>query len=105
MYLLASLGFHHFLGSSPAAVSRCHSPVAVCVPLITAAPPIAKHRLQGTSASVVAAGGFRSCSSLALEHRLNSRGERAQLLHVIWDCPTPGTKTLVLCTGRQTLHY
>ena len=35
---------------------------------------VAEHRLKGALASVVAARGLNSCSSRALEHRLNSCG-------------------------------
>ena len=36
--------------------------------------------------------GLRSCSSQALEHRLNSCGAWAFLPHSMWDFPGPGTK-------------
>ena len=35
-------------------------------------------------------GGFSSCVSRALEHRLSSCGTRASLLHSMWDLPGPG---------------
>ena len=38
--------------------------------------------------------GFRSCSSQALEPRLNSCGAWGQLLHVLWDLPGPGIKSV-----------
>ena len=38
---------------------------------------VVEHRLQSARASVVAAGELRSCSSQALEHRLNSCVSRA----------------------------
>ena len=44
----------------------------------------------GTQASVVVARGLSSCGLRALEHRLSSCGERAQLLHGMWDLPRPG---------------
>ena len=34
--------------------------------------------------------GFSSCGSRALEHRLNSCGRKAHLLHGIWDLPRSG---------------
>ena len=41
-------------------------------------------------ASVVSACGLSSCGSWALEHRLNSFGARAQLLHSMWNLSGPG---------------
>ena len=48
--------------------------VAVPGLLIAAASLVAEHRLWGTQASVAEAHGLRSCSSQALEHRLNNCG-------------------------------
>ena len=48
---------------------------------------VGEHGLQGAQASVVAVFGLRSCGSRALEHRLNSCGAWARLLHGIWDLP------------------
>lgn len=92
VYLLASLGLHHFWAPLqllcerpwPQRPSRCRA------------------QAPGCKASTAAAGGFRRCSSVSLQPRLHGRGERAQLLRGVWDCPRPGTKTLVLCTGRRT---
>ena len=42
--------------------------------LVAAASLVAEHRLWGTQASVAEAHGLRSCSSQALEHRLNNCG-------------------------------
>ena len=36
--------------------------------------------------------GFSSCSSRVLEHRINSCGAWAELLHSLWDVPGSGTK-------------
>ena len=38
--------------------------------------------------------GFSSCQSWALEHRLNSYGTWAQLLHGMWDLPTLGIEPM-----------
>ena len=43
-------------------------------------------------ASVVEVPGLHSCSSQALEHRLNSLGTRAWLLRALWAVPKPGIK-------------
>ena len=48
----------------------------------------------GTWASVAVARGLRSCSSPALEHRLNSCGPWILLLHGMWDSPGPGIETV-----------
>ena len=53
---------------------------------------IMEHGLQGTQASAVAACGLNSCSSWALEHRLNSRGAGAQFLRGMWDPPGLGVE-------------
>ena len=41
-------------------------------------------------------GGFRSCSSQALEHRLSSCGTRLLLLCGMWDLPGPGLNLCLL---------
>ena len=41
---------------------------------------VAEHRLWGMLASVIVVPGLSSCSSGALEHRLNSAGTQALLL-------------------------
>ena len=38
--------------------------------------------------------GFSSCGSQALEHRLNSCGTWAQLLHCMWDLSGPGIESM-----------
>ena len=45
---------------------------------------------QGRQTSVVAARGLSSYGSQALEHRRNSYGQRAELLHSMWDPPGSG---------------
>ena len=40
--------------------------------------------------------GFSSCSSWALEHRLNSCDAQAELLCRMWDLPGPGIKPMSL---------
>ena len=52
-------------------------PVVVMYGLIAVASLVAEHRLQGMWASVAVAGGLSSCSSQALEHRLNSCSTQA----------------------------
>ena len=52
----------------------------------------AVHRLQGRWASLVAARGFSSCGSQALEHRLGSCGTWVSLLSSTWDLPGSGIK-------------
>ena len=54
--------------------SRVYSLAAVCRLPIALASLVAKHRLQGTWASVAAAHGPSSHGSLALEHRLSGCG-------------------------------
>ena len=50
----------------------------------------AEHGFLGPGASIVAASGVSSCSSQALDHRLNSCGTR--LFHSMWDLPRSGTE-------------
>ena len=47
-------------------------------------------RLQSARALVVVACGLSIWDSWVLEHRLNSCGARASLLHGMWDLPGPG---------------
>ena len=89
MYLLAVLGLHCFQGFSLVMVSRGHSLVAMCRLLIVVAALVAEHGLQGARASGALAHGLKSCSSRAVEHRLNSCA-RAWLLHGMWDLPGSG---------------
>ena len=44
----------------------------------------------GCVASVVEAYRLSSCSSQALEHRLNNCGKRGYLPHSVWNLPGPG---------------
>ena len=48
----------------------------------------------GKRASVVEAQGYSSCSSQALEQKLNSCGPWAWLLHDMWDIPRSGTEPM-----------
>ena len=58
--------------------------------LIVVASVAVLHGLYGACASAVAAYGFPSCGSQALEHRFISFGARALLLYDIWDLPHSG---------------
>ena len=51
-------------------------------------------QVQGEQASVVAAHGLSSCGSRALEHKLNSCGPQAHLLHGMWNPPRSGIKSM-----------
>ena len=86
---LALLALCCRMGFSVVAVSRGYSLVAMCRLLIVLAFLVAKHRVQVTWASGVIARGLSSCSSRAVDHKLNSCGTRAQLLHGMWDLPGP----------------
>ena len=46
---------------------------------------VVEHGFQGIGALADVAHGLHSYGSQALEHRLNSCGVRAQLLHGLWD--------------------
>ena len=50
-------------------------------------------------ASVVVACGLNSCGSQSLEHRLNSCGAQAYLLHCICDRPGSGIKPVSLTSA------
>ena len=52
-------------------------------------------------AQALGCAGFSSCSSWALEHRLNSCGPWAWLLHNIWDRPRPGIKPVSLALAGR----
>ena len=75
--VLAALALHGCAGFFLVAASRGYSLVVVCRLLIAVASLVAEHRLQSARASVVAAFGFSSCSSWAVEHRLSSCGTQA----------------------------
>ena len=47
----------------------------------------------GCVASVVEAYRLSSCSSQALEHRLNNCGTRGYLPHSVWNLPGPGMES------------
>ena len=47
---------------------------------------------------------FSSCDSQALQHRLNNRGLRAELLQGMWDFSSPGMEP-VSCVARQILYH
>ena len=66
------LGLCCCAGSSLVLASRGCSLVVECGLLTVAATLVAEHRLWGTWASVVVAGGFSGCGSRALEDRLSS---------------------------------
>ena len=53
------------------------------------------------------AHGFNTCSFWALEHRLNSCGAWAQLLHGMWDPPRSGIKPVssALADGLSTTEH
>ena len=91
---LAVLGLHCCAGLSLVAASGGYSIAVVCKLLITVASLVTEHGLYRVRASVVAACGLSSYRSRAPEHRLNSLGARAQLLHSMWDLPGPGIKPM-----------
>ena len=74
---MAVLGLRCCMGFSLAAASRGCSLVAVHKPLISTAPVVAEHRLQGAWALVAAACGLSSWGSWALERRHSGCGARA----------------------------
>ena len=78
------------------AASGGHSLAAVHGLLIVVASLVMERGLQDTQAYVVAARGLRSCGSQALEHRLNSCGAQASLLHGMWDLPDQGSNLCLL---------
>ena len=57
--------------------------------------------LCGAWASIVAACGLSSCSSQALEHRLNSCGTQTYLFHDMWNLPRSGIKPVSLALVRE----
>ena len=73
--------------------SRGCSPVAVCW-LIAVASLLVEHGHSGTRASVFVAHGLGSYGFQALEHRLNSCGTWAYLLHGMWDLPGSGIEPM-----------
>ena len=61
--------------------------------------------LLGVWASVVAARRLSSCSSQGLEHKLNSCGTGAYLLHGMWDLPGPGIELVFPALARWILYH
>ena len=58
------------------------------------APLVAEPGLDWAQTPVVAARGLRNCSFWAPEHRLSTRGARAQLLFGMWDLPGSETESV-----------
>ena len=58
--------------------------------LLVAAPLVEEHGSRALT-SVAASRGLSGCSSQTLDHRLNSCGPWAQLLHGMWDLFNSGT--------------
>ena len=85
----AVLSLHCLAGQSTVVASGGYFLVVVCGLLIVVACLVVAHSFWGTQASVAAASGLSSCTSGALEHRLNS-GMWAQLLCCMRDLPGPG---------------
>ena len=71
---LAVLGLRCCAGSSLVAASRDYALVAEHRLHTVAASLVTEHGLQNSQVSVAVACGLSSCSSLTLEHRLNSCG-------------------------------
>ena len=70
----------------------------MCRLLTAEASPAVNHGLEGT-------WGLSSCGSGALEHRLNSCGAQAYLLHSMWDLPEPGIEVMSpVPAGRFISH-
>ena len=86
MYLfLAVLSLRYYVHFSLVKASEGFPIVAVSTLLTGVASFVAKHGLEGTWTLVAAACGLSSCSSQALDHRLNSCSQQALLLHGMWD--------------------
>ena len=97
------------LSCCPRAFSSCGEQrllfVAVCVPLIAVAFPLAEHGLQVRGpqqlwheGSVVVAHGLQSTGSVVVAHG-------AQLLHGMWDPPGTRDRTCVPCIGRRIPNH
>ena len=65
--------------------SGVYSLAAVHRLLLVVSSLVVEHGFQGIGALAVVAHGLHSYGSQALEHRLNSCGVWAQLLHGLWD--------------------
>ena len=106
-FLYYWLGLRCFEGFSLVAVSRGYPLVAGRWLLVVVASLAVELRLSGPCASAVAARGLSSCGFQALEHRLNSCGSWAYLLHSMWDLPTCSIRdrTHASCPGWWFLYH
>ena len=91
---LAVLGLWCCISFSLVAGRRGCSLAAGLRLLAAVASLVARHGLWGMWASGATACVLSSCSSWALEHRLNSGGTWAQLLNSMWDFPVSGIKPM-----------
>ena len=91
---LAVLGLHCWVGFSLVAENGGYSRVAVHEVLIEVVSLSSEHGLKGAQASAIAAYVLSSCISWVLEHRLNSCGVWASLLHIMWGLPTSGIEPM-----------
>ena len=90
---MAVLGLWCCVSFSVVAVRRGCSLVAVCR-FHCCGFSCCRARALGVWASVVVARVLSSCSSWALEHRLDSGGACALLLNSVWDFPMSGIKPM-----------
>ena len=106
-FIYYRLGLRCFEGFSLVAVSRGYPLVAGRWLLVVVASLAVELRLSGPCASAVVARGLSSCGFQALEHRLNSCGSWAYLLHSMWDLPTCSIRdrTHASCPGRWILYH
>ena len=91
---LTALDLHRCQDFFLVSASRGYSIVVVCRLHISVATLAVEQGLWGTWASEVVAHGFSSCISCTLQHRLDSCGTRAQLLHSMWDPPGSGIEAV-----------
>ena len=96
------LGLHCCAGFSLVAASRGYSLVTVHKLLIVVASLVVEPGLQGVQTSVAVARGLCSCSSQALEHRLNSCGVVASQ-HL--ESSRISNRTCVSCIGRRIFYH
>ena len=82
-------------GLSLVAPNGSYSVVVVCGFLTAVAPLVAELELQARGLQQLCHEGH-SCSSWALEHRLNSCGTKGQWLHGMWDLPRSEVKPMSL---------
>ena len=106
-FIYYRLGLRCFEGFSLVAVSRGYPLVAGRWLLVVVASLAVELRLSGPCASAVVARGLSSCGFQALEHRLNSCGSWAYLLHSMWDLPTCSIRdrTHASCPGWWILYH